>query len=481
MRPSRRRALGAGVAAVWGLGGHAVGSAGQGRETAGPTLEGPLADSATQGVYVFGVDGQGYIAQEYLLRGVADVYDPVDMADAEAVSGRDAVADLGRRTFGRTRRGAGGPYTTRLIVYRPRRPEAFSGNVIVELIHPSGGGTASVFGPMNAFFLGNGDAYCLVQHPVTFGPTRTLAPARYGALSALDPTQVWGMVRDAAVVLRRAEGALPGLAPRRRLYLTGYSYTGVAAATFANFHHDGARQMDGAPLFDGYLPMANATYVRPLDVPVMRMNTQSDFDSFGGLNNRSPDADTPGAQHRLYEVAGASHVRAPLALPGSARPPAFAAVPQTAAGQPHFSPETCYAGFPKGSHPNDAPFPLAAAAMFQNMYAWRDRGTPPPPGALITTDAGGVALTDAAGNARGGLRLPQLSVPAATYGVGAGACALFGFTLPFSDAKMRSLYGRREVYADRVTQAARTLVEARLLTEEGGALVTAAASARAPF
>ncbi len=37
--------------------------------------------------------------------------------------------------------------------------------------------------------------------------------------------------------------------------------------------------------------MANATYVRDLDAAVIRFNTQSDFDSFGGLQNRKPDSD----------------------------------------------------------------------------------------------------------------------------------------------------------------------------------------------
>ena len=37
--------------------------------------------------------------------------------------------------------------------------------------------------------------------------------------------------------------------------------------------------------------MADAQYVRPLDVPVMRLNTQSDFNGFGGLKNRRPDDD----------------------------------------------------------------------------------------------------------------------------------------------------------------------------------------------
>jgi len=436
-----------------------------------PTVSGPLADSHAKGVYVFGVEQQGYLAEEYLMSGLADVYETVDMADAIDFSGRDNAADLGRRTFERKLIAADRPYVTRLILYRPKDPARFSGNLVIESIHPSEGGSAAVFGPMNAFFLGNGDAYCLVQHPVTIPGLKGTAPDRYGRLSAAHPTQIWGMLRDAGLVLRRrAAGPMTGYR-LRRAYLTGYSYTGVATATFANFHHAAARLADGAPVFDGYLPMANATFVRPLDVPVMRMNTQSDFDSFAGLHNRLPDSDAEGSQRRLYEVAGAAHVRAPLKLAGAALPAVFSVPVPTAAGQPHNPGAACYASFPKGSTVNDMPFPLAAAAMFTNMYAWRDHGVAPPRAPLIETTADGATRVDADGNAVGGLRLPPMSVPVATYGVGRGECMLFGYALPFDAEKLRARYGHKPAYVAQVRAAAGTLVQQKLLLNDGAALI----------
>ena len=119
----------------------------------------------------------------------------------------------------------------------------------------------------------------------------------------------------------------------------------------------------------------------------------------------------------------------------------------TAPGQPHFSAAGCQAGFPAGSHPNDYPLYLVQAAMFSNMYQWLDLGRAPPPSAFIETNADGSTLLDDKGNAKGGLRLPQISVPIAKYGVGStAACVLFGYTEPFPAAVSRALYGNKAGY-----------------------------------
>ena len=207
------------------------------------------------------------------------------LADASDVASRDSVKDLGARTFSREVLSANQPFKTRLIVYRPEDPRRFSGTVIVETLHPSGGGTSLLWRALHGFFAGRGDAYVGVQHPLTFGGVKAADAGRYGALSASSPTQLWGMLRLAGALLRSGEGGLlPGMSGKRIL-MTGYSYTGDATATFANYHHASAT-FNGRNIFDGYLPMADAQYIRPLDVPVIRLNTQSDDNSFGGLANR---------------------------------------------------------------------------------------------------------------------------------------------------------------------------------------------------
>ena len=123
--------------------------------------------------------------------------------------------------------------------------------------------------------------------------------------------------------------------------------------------------------------MADAQYVRPLDVPVMRLNTQSDYNGFGGLKNRRPDDE----RYRHYEFAGASHVAVPPPA-DAARPPAIS----SRAGPAAFLRRGLPGGVSRGSLPNDFPLYLVQAAMFANMYEWLNAGRAPPPSAFIETN-----------------------------------------------------------------------------------------------
>ena len=451
-----RRAAAAGIAAALGCGGF------PGRAGATAMLKGPL--PARDGAFqVWDVAPIGYVAEEFLLTGIADIRDAVTMADAADMSKRDNVRDLARQAdYHSPLRQTGVTYTTRLTVYRPRNAARFSGNVIVEITHPEGGGAQLVWAGQSGFFAQKADAYVAIQHPLNFAGLRAADSGRYGALDVKDATQLWGMVRDTAQLLKAGASALlPGFAVRH-LYLTGYSYTGVATATFANYHHNDARLPGGQPLFSGYMPLANATYVRPLDVPVLRINTQSDFNSFGGIANRSWDSDAAPGRYRLYEVAGASHANASPKVEPAAQAPKPRETPRQQ-GLPAFSAEGCMRSFPAGSGPNTMPLNYVIARAFENLYAWVDGGKAPPHAPLIQVDGKGNPALDADGNAQGGLRLPEITVPAASYGTGSGDCFLFGYRLPFDTAKLAQRYGDRAAYLRASARAADQMVAEDLL------------------
>jgi Alpha/beta hydrolase domain len=440
-------------------------------------LLGPLPDTPAKGLMVWNVTAVGYAAEEFFLSGRTNTYRPVSMADAPDVASRDNVKDLGARDFSRQIVKADQPFTTRLIVYRPLDARRFSGNVIVESLHPTGGGSSLAWNTLHSFFVANGDAYVGVQHPLTIAGLKAADAARYDVLTADGATQLWGMLAQtgAAMKMGGAGSPLRGYGVRH-VVLTGYSYTGVATATFANYHHRESKLADGRNVFDGYLPMADAQYVRPLDVPVMRLNTQSDYNGFGGLNNRRADDD----RYRHYEVAGAAHVA--LAPPADAAIPPAPAPLAPAPGQPHFSAAECQAGFPKGSHPNDFPLYLIQAAMFANMFEWLKTGRAPPRSAFIETNADGSTLLDEWGNAKGGVRLPQVSVPIATYGVGSNAaCLLFGYTDPFPAARSKTLYGDQAGYLAKVQVSIDALLGERLILRSGAERLLAIAGANETF
>lgn len=441
----------------------------------GCRIVGPLPDTREKGLLVWNVEPAGYRADEYFLSGFANVYAPVSMADAPTIFSRDSTADFAVRKFDPHLRSPSRPYTTRLVVYGPKDPSRFSGNVIVETLHPAGGGRGIVWDAVHPFFTKNGDAYIGVQHPLTFAGLQAAEPSRYRALQASDPTQLWGMLIDAGSVIRRHDGPL-GRGVIRHVLMTGYSFTGVATATFANYHHERAKLPNGTNVFDAYLPMADAQYVRPLDVPVMRLNTQSDFNGFGGLNNRRPDD----PRYRHYEVAGACHV-AVAPPPGAALAPPVGSLP-TPAGQPTFSAHKCDEEFPKGGKRNDFPLYLFQESLFQNMYDWLDGSGSPPPSRYIEATSQGETKLDQWGNAMGGVRYPQISVPIARYGVdSARDCILFGFTVPFEAALCRRLYRSRGHYLSLVEQATAHLARARLIRNDGADRLVAIAHASANF
>jgi Alpha/beta hydrolase domain len=440
----------------------------------GATISGPLEETPIDGVLVWDVAGLDYIAEEYFLAGRADVLEPVSMADAVDMRTRDNTADLTKREFKLEIVANQQPYTTRLVVYRPRVKSRCSGRVVVEPFHPAGGGSNIMWSALHTFFAARGDIYVGVQLPTTIAGLKAANPNRYGTLHASDPTQLWGMLSDCGRILKdQANGPLQGCQVKR-LLMTGFSFTGVATTNFANYHHQTAKLPNGNNVFDAYLPVGEAAYVRPLDVPVMRLNTQSDFSAFGGLSNRRIDD----AAYRHYEVPGAPHVFAPPPM-SAARAPVPIAAP---VGLPDLSPEACWASFPKGSRFNDFPLDLVLAAAFQNMYEWLERGIAPPPSSLIESDSSGAAKLDEYGNARGGVRYPLVSVPIATYGVGSTpACFLFGYTAPFDAERCRGLYGDRVGYVKRVRSDVEQLVARKLLLDDGAIRLLALAESVSPF
>ena len=447
-----------------------------------PQIRGPLPDTATQGVLVWDVAGAGYVAEEYLVSGKADVYEPMAMADAGNMLLRDNVHDMGQRDFALKTLQKAQPYTTRIIVYRPAKPAGFSGNVIVETLHPLGGGTGIVWSMLNSFFIAHGDAYVAVQHPSTFAGLKGVSESRYGDLAALDNTQLWGMLAQIGGMVKGAATTSPlnGYAVKR-LFMTGYSFTGVSTTTFANWHHAAAKLQDGRNIFDGYLSNANSMYNRPVDVPVIRINTQSDFDSFGGLANRRDDSDTPGSQYRLYEVVGAAHVTHPVASARGVKAPVPPRAGVAVANLPDLSAAKCAEQYPQGWKPNLFPLELVVEATFENLYRWVSEGVAPPHAPRIETTTEGLARKDADGNAIGGVRLPTVAVPTATYDVGRGDnCFLFGYQLPFDASKLKERYGTRAAYVDGVERSASKLVQEHWLRPSAADVLRVQAEA-APY
>jgi len=429
-----------------------------------PRLSAPLADPGAKGFHVWNVEPIDYVAEEYLMSGVSPIWEPTSNLDSNATphtSGLQAPFNYLQHTPNHEPRQVlgSGPYTTRIVIYRPRDMKKFTGVTVVEPIHSQSGGYVYVFNVLSRFYASRGIAVVTLQHPISFEPTIKANPERYGSLAMKDWTQFWGTVSQLGALLK--SGASPLRAQTKRLYLTGYSFTGMCTSTFANFYHNDTRAAGGRPIFDGYLPHCNEYYIQPLDVPVIRVNSQSDFNYFTNPTYnpfaRVPDSDDPLGRNRRYEVAGTDHGPLPEAEQGAAIPP-FSEMGSCPA----------YATFPENGQLNHQPFfrPVFEIAVV-HMEDWLTRAIAPPRAPWIVIGKGLVqAEVDENGNAVGGLRMPDVQLPIATYKVGEKECRLNGYMIPFPTDKLRTLYSSKAHYLALYDHATDSMVSQRWMLPE---------------
>jgi alpha/beta hydrolase family protein len=101
------------------------------------------------------------------------------------------------------------------------------------------------------------------------------------------------------------------------------------------------------------------------------------------------------------------------------------------------------------------------------LTKWVRDGTVPPQSPAIELGdpaAADPVVRDESGNAKGGIRIPEVEAPTATLdgrrndvaNAAPGAqnfCFLFGHTIAFDAAKLKSLYATHQAFVDRFTKA----------------------------
>jgi hypothetical protein len=483
-----------------------------------PRVTGPLPVSAES--YPFGAADhqlipqdlakQGYVEEEYLVSGKANVYDWPAPGPA-VVRTPDA------------------PYTTRVLVRRPAKRSRFSGNVIVEMLNPSNLFDLNIgWALSHEQFMGNGDVWVgITAKPISVAALKAFDPERYGSLSfanplplddpgnctdiqtAVDPPElrsrttedglIWDIYSQVGAWLRsdaRSNPLVYSKGPRREnpaqhAYGFGYSQTGGYLVDYINAIHPLVVESDGKPMYDGYLvgvaggafvgavPINQCSPAPPVNdprrqlkdvgVPVIRMMSQSDY--LLGIAARRPDGDTPPDRFRHYEMAGAAHAT-PDELYYSASPADI-----VKAGRP-VPPAACNEG-PRSRFPSSIHFDAA----LQNLDLWVRDALPPPHGEPIHVENRAPVL-DAFGNVTGGLRSPYVDVPASTWlgsSTGASFCFIAGHEVPFDQATLDELYPSHGAYVRAVIRDVRDLVADRFLTtRDGQKLIREAARSDVP-
>ena len=431
---------------------------------------------------VVDLDGAGYVEEEFFVSGTGNAYDWAQDGSLSVLA-------------------SGLPYTTRIMVRRPRDAARFSGNVVVELINNSRTyDWPMAWSVLFPHILESGHAYVGISiRPRGIDTMKKFNPARYEPLSFGAPQQPcpgdaaadrredvhWDIISQVGALLKtpRSTGPLAGFNVQR-VYVTADDGD---VATYVNAIHAHANMPDGRSIYDGYLHKGNAYPVRinacaqapgPTDprrkdrganVPVVRLLTEGDV--LTAFNMRRDDSDAAGDLYRLYEVAGSSHMDASY----------YRHLPlvedQTKMGQPAFTSAwplaiKCDIEIPI----TDAPlYRYAMNAALQNIDRWARQGTPAPRAERVAVRNGGTPqaafVFDEFGNAVGGVRSPYLDVPVATYHAktpGPGVCGNLLNVDPFDWARLEKLYGSNQAYVAKVGQAVDRLVQQGWLTRADG-------------
>ena len=454
----------------------------------------------------------GYVEEEYLLSGVARVYGWD--GGQPRIETRDA------------------PYTTRILIRRPADPRRFSGTVWVNPHNPTlGVDIENLWACCHAYLLAHGDIHVgFTFKPVAARSLKAFDAQRYAAVSFANPLPAarrckvsrpddledqenglaWDLFSDIAALIRERSPRNP-LAPYLhgkplKVYAFGYSQDAAYLRTYVNNFHARAEAEQGAPPYAGYViasggnqvalnqciaarpadAVTGGSPIQPRDVPVITFNTEADyravFDGQSALLARRPDSDAPGDRYRHYELPGAIHLGSYFFMYG----PAVAEVARVRDLAPMafetFSQEARRVA--SGTPITDLPQQYVLAALLSNLDSWVRRGTAPPPGAWIATSASGDTLVDEYGNARGGIRMPQLEAPTGTYAFGKPAGPINWASYewrPLEPRALRELYPTHRDYVRRFAAAAtRAAASGYLLRQDAQAITAAAARASVP-
>ena len=450
--------------------------------------KGELFDPATVSLDRLPVE---YVQEEYLVSGTVDVYRYGD----PPVLGEKFVRDDVETS-----------YTTRFVIKRPADPAHFRGTVVVEWWNSTATfDTAPVFDPSAEFFARSGWIYIgvtnspdainyLVGSCSLFGLVPPTCGTRYEDLFMPERGQAYEAVSQIVTLLRSASPdnpLYPAFHPVERLYHAGQSQQGGSIVTYANefhFEHN-----------DGYFIQASGSRARNLStdspipepgqpgrmvrtdlaVPIIRAQTETDVSGVLAAGSRQQDA----GAFRYYEMPGTAHVTVHKDI---------CPIPAGIVG-----PEICLEDLCLEELNTLADGPVFGKylynAMWRNLDLYSRLDVPMPHGDLITSQ-GDQMVRDVFGNALGGIRLPDVSVPTATYTGRAtskltcgeeGAlpepdclpptsplaltvanlfCGLSGTTTTFDKSLIDTLYPSHRDYVRQVVRRTRHLRRARFLT-----------------
>jgi alpha/beta hydrolase family protein len=452
-----------------------------------PAIDGPISGPGTAFVQstTFDLAQVGYVEAEFFVSGTASAY--VNQGDL-GVDGKWTVTPAGTAT-----------YKTRIVVRRPADRRKFNGTVIVEWLNVTGGlDAAPDWTQSHVELIRDGFAWVGVSAqyvgieggggllPIIDLHLKQVNPARYGSLHHPGDSFSYDMFSQVGAAVRNGSGAtkpLGDLKPKK-VIAAGESQSAFRLVTYVDAIHPLARVYDGylihsrsgmigAALSESPEPAiavpGGAHIRRDLGVPVLTFETETDLAFLDYLPARQPDT----RRIRAWEVAGTAHVDAYLLV--------LTAGPQDLGTSTDIvAPIVTATPIPGilecGAPINSGPQHFVLNAAFAALNRWVRRGKPPRRAPRLEVQDGSppTIMTDAHGNALGGIRTPEVDVPIATFSgrqSGSILCQLFGTTTPFDAATLLSLYPDHDAFVAAYGKSLRRAVRSGFLLEPDAKLI----------
>jgi hypothetical protein len=462
-----------------------AGSHGYPYDAANPTAEAP-------GLLTLNLASYGYTEQEYQMSGTTNTYNEAGIWGSNGQWGVSVAS-------------SNVPYTTRLLVRYPTDPSKFNGTVIVEWLNDTTGGDQDpVWSEIYNQALSQGYAYVgVTAQNAGMSELKTWDSQRYGALGDSNDGQSYDIFSQASQAVRAESGTLLGGLSPTKVVGVGDSQSAFRVDTYVNAIQPISHAFDGfmaigraaftAPIGSGLVNLfPTPAYIRSDNTtPFFQINTQGDIEELGAGLARQPDTN----YLRTWEIAGAAHIDLHEG----------AYEENTILREnPSLPAPRCTSGVVA----NNATLPDAVSvyavedAALVALQAWMNQGVQPPHGNQISTSFFGTVNLDQYGNGEGGVRMPEVSVPQASYNPinsyqssstslssvesellslftslesgaitdvnarDAGLCLLEGYYTPLSTSQLQALYPTHADYVQQFTAAAQADLNAGFLTQQ---------------
>ncbi|GAC1327284.1 MAG: alpha/beta hydrolase domain-containing protein [Candidatus Dormibacteria bacterium] len=402
-----------------------------------PTLVGPITGGVHGILGTTPVDISGYTEQEYFFSGSARCNTAIPLTGDSGGAGGGCTVP------------AEAPYTSRILVRRPIDPARFNGTLVIEWYNVTD--PADNDFDWHRYFpeiLKGGYAFAAISVQQAGIPgMKAWDPVRYQPINHPGDFYAYDIWAQGVQALRTPKGVNPlaGLS-LKRVIGTGDSQS---ANELSSYIGDGVSAANHN--IDGYMIDSGTSPPNKPDVPVLENQTEGDLINFG------TKATASGPHYRLWSVVGASHADYWQLQQGRSFQQGTPAVNW----DPEVAGQYGERGVPTANNCQTVsdmfPAHYAWDASLHALNQWVITGTPPPPSPRFTVDSSGHQITtDRYGNGLGGLRLPPIDVPVATYQ--GYACGLYGMTTPLDGATLAALYPTHQDYVDKMAARTRAAV-----------------------